>query len=59
MNPSDFHALGDEDDYVIVSMAKGTQAVTVHINGEAADIAMLLEAAFQAIDDKLEQVVHH
>lgn len=59
MNPLDFHSLDDEDTYILISKAKGEDAVTVHIHGDRDELADLLEAGFQAIDDDLEQVTHH
>ena len=59
MNLFDFHALEDEDTYVILSKAKDSPAVVVHINGDSDDVAALLEAAFQAIDGTLEEATHH
>lgn len=59
MTPLDFHALEDEDTYIVLSRAKGTDEVVVHIHGESEDIQVLLEAAFRALDDTLEEVVHH
>lgn len=55
----DFHALGDEDTYVILSKAKGEETVTVHIHGDRDELGVLLEAAFQAVDDDLDEVTHH
>jgi hypothetical protein len=59
MNLLDFHSLEDDDSYVIISKAKDSPAVVVHINGDSDDVAALLEAAFQAIDGTLDEVVHH
>lgn len=59
MNLLDFHALDDDDTYVILSKAKDSPAVVVHINGDSDDVAALLEAAFQAIDGTLEEATHH
>ena len=59
MNLLDFHSLEDEDCYVILSKAKDSPAVVVHINGDSDDVAALLEAAFQAMGDSLDEVTHH
>lgn len=59
MNLLDFHALGDEDSYVIISKAKDSPAVVVHIHGDSDEITALVEAAFQAIDGELDEVTHH
>lgn len=59
MNLLDFHSLEDEDCYVILSKAKDSPAVVVHINGDSDDVTALLEAAFQAIDGTLEEATHH
>lgn len=59
MNLLDFHSLEDEDTYVILSKAKDSPAVVVHINGDSDDVAALLEAAFQAMGDSLDEVTHH
>ena len=59
MNLLDLHSLEDDDSYVIISKAKDSPAVVVHINGDSDDVAALLEAAFQAIDGTLDDVTHH
>lgn len=59
MNLFDLHSLDDEDTYVILSKAKDSPAVVVHIHGDSDEIATLLEAAFQAIDGTLEETTHH
>jgi hypothetical protein len=59
VNLLDFHSLEDDDSYVIISKAKDSPAVVVHINGDSDDVAALLEAAFQAIDGTLDDVTHH
>ena len=59
MNLLDFHSLEDDDSYVIISKAKDSPAVVVHINGDSDEVASLLEAAFQAIDGTLEESTHH
>ena len=59
MNLFDLHSLDDDDTYVILSKAKDSPAVVVHIHGDSDEIATLLEAAFQAIDGTLDEVTHH
>lgn len=57
-NLLDFHALEDEDTYIIVSLAKGTNQATVHVHGDSDEVMDLLAVALEAIDGG-EQVTHH
>lgn len=59
MSALDFHALGDDDTYIVLSRAKGTDEVIVHIHGDSDDIQVLLEAAFRALDNALDEATHH
>lgn len=57
-NPAEFHALEDEDTYIIVSLANGTNQATVHVHGDSGEVMDLLAVALEAIDG-VEQVTHH
>ena len=45
------HALEDDDTYIVVSKAKGSEFATIHIKGDLADVAGLLELAELSIVD--------
>lgn len=51
MSILDYHALSDEDTYIVVSKAKASEFATIHIKGDLGDVAGLLELAELSIVD--------
>ena len=58
MSILDQHAFDDEDTYIIVSKAKGTDEATIHVHGSLGDVLDLLALAAEAIDEQEPPVRH-
>ena len=58
MSILDQNAFDDEDTYVIISKAKGTDEATIHVHGSLGDVLDLLALAAEAIDEQEPPVRH-
>ena len=58
MNITDHHSFDDEDAYIIVSRAKGSDEAVIHVHGQLGEILDLLGLAAEAIDEQEAPVKH-
>lgn len=49
LNKLSLHALGDEDEFIIVSLAKGSEDAKLHFQGDEETLVNLLSLAQDAI----------
>ena len=54
----DHHSLGDDDAFIIVSRAKGSDDAVIHVHGQIGEILKLLSLAAEAIDEQEAPVKH-